>query len=93
MDNFRVEHVGKPVQPQEVQKKEPAKPPPKQGESRQVQLSREAEGIREAIKALSRTPDVRENKIQALTEAVQQGQLDLVDDLLVEKILQKLFQE
>lgn len=96
MDNMRIEQIKKALQPQKLERKEAVdgrnvSKKAKVEKKKALELSPQAEEVRVANKALRDVADVREGRIRELERQIQQGQYKLIDDLLVEKFMQRLF--
>ena len=94
MENFRIENIQKALQPSKVEKTDK----PNKGTSisktsafKSLEFSAQGTEFRAALKAIQQAPDVREEKIRQLQEDISQGKFELVDDLVAEKLLKRIF--
>lgn len=92
MENFRVEGIQKALQPPKVEKSDRAKGNEAPSKIfKPLEFSSQGEEVRAALKSLHQSPDIREDKIKHIEEAIRQGQYEQIGDLLAEKILQRIF--
>lgn len=95
MENFRIESIQKALQPSKVEKADrnraAAASSAASKEFSPLQFSAQGAEVRVALKALQQVPDVRDEKIQRIEEEIRQGKFERLNDLLAEKLIQRIF--
>ena len=65
---------------------------PKRTENKDtVALSEQAKGYQKALKAVSKVPDVREEKVEEIKERIQSGTYNVSAEELAEKLVDSIF--
>lgn len=96
-DGLQIGQIQQNFQPQGVDEKRNTQAAPTSGQDDQttntqaLQLSPQGQDLRTALQALKSVPDVRQQKISQLQQQLAQGQLNVVPEITVQKVLDKIF--